>query len=44
MVPIPFDEMGLGKTIEAGLIGTEDLVRGIVNPLFALLPASLVSQ
>ncbi|TYP73730.1 DEAD/DEAH box helicase [Paenibacillus methanolicus] len=38
------DEVGLGKTIEAGLILKEYLVRGLVNRVLILVPASLVLQ
>ncbi len=38
------DEVGLGKTIEAGLIISEYLARGMVRSLLVLTPASLVSQ
>lgn len=38
------DEVGLGKTIEAGLILSEYLARGMVQSILVLTPASLVSQ
>lgn len=38
------DEVGLGKTIEAGLILSEYLARGMVQSILILIPASLVSQ
>lgn len=38
------DEVGLGKTIEAGLILSEYLARGMIESLLILTPASLVSQ
>lgn len=38
------DEVGLGKTIEAGLICSEYLARGMIQSLLVLTPASLVSQ
>jgi SNF2 family DNA or RNA helicase len=38
------DEVGLGKTIEAGLILSEYLARGMIQSLLVLTPASLVSQ
>ncbi|MFB9327124.1 DEAD/DEAH box helicase [Paenibacillus aurantiacus] len=38
------DEVGLGKTIEAGLILKEYMVRGLVNRVLILVPASLVLQ
>jgi SNF2 family DNA or RNA helicase len=38
------DEVGLGKTIEAGLIVSEYLARGMVRSILVLTPASLVSQ
>lgn len=38
------DEVGLGKTIEAGLIVSEYLARGMVQSILILTPASLVSQ
>lgn len=38
------DEVGLGKTIEAGLILKEYLVRGLVQKVLILVPASLVLQ
>ncbi len=38
------DEVGLGKTIEAGLIVSEYLARGMVQSILVLTPASLVSQ
>lgn len=38
------DEVGLGKTIEAGLILKEYMIRGLVNKVLILVPASLVTQ
>jgi SNF2 family DNA or RNA helicase len=38
------DEVGLGKTIEAGLIVSEYLARGMIQSILVLTPASLVSQ
>ena len=38
------DEVGLGKTIEAGLILSEYLARGMIQSILILTPASLVSQ
>lgn len=38
------DEVGLGKTIEAGLILKEYIVRGLVQKVLILVPASLVLQ
>ena len=38
------DDVGLGKTVEAGLILTPLLARGLVNRLLVLCPASLVDQ
>ncbi|WP_028783193.1 DEAD/DEAH box helicase [Thalassobacillus devorans] len=38
------DEVGLGKTIEAGLVLKEYLIRGMVNKVLILTPASLVNQ
>lgn len=38
------DEVGLGKTIEAGLILKEYIVRGLVEKVLILVPASLVLQ
>jgi len=38
------DEVGLGKTIEAGLILSEYLARGMVQSILVLAPVSLVSQ
>src|SRR5690625_1331484 len=38
------DEVGLGKTIEAGLILKEFLLRGLVQKILILVPASLVNQ
>jgi SNF2 family DNA or RNA helicase len=38
------DEVGLGKTIEAGLILSEYLARGMIQSLLIITPASLVSQ
>jgi superfamily II DNA or RNA helicase len=38
------DEVGLGKTIEAGMVLKEYLVRGMVERVLILTPASLVGQ
>lgn len=38
------DEVGLGKTIEAGLIITEYLLRGLARKILVLCPTSLASQ
>lgn len=38
------DEVGLGKTIEAGIILREYLLRGLVQSLLILVPASLLTQ
>lgn len=38
------DEVGLGKTIEAGLILKEFLLRGLVQKVLIIAPASLVNQ
>lgn len=38
------DEVGLGKTIEAGMVLKEYLLRGIVDSVLVLTPASLVGQ
>jgi superfamily II DNA or RNA helicase len=38
------DEVGLGKTIEAGMALKEYLLRGIVDSVLVLTPASLVGQ
>jgi superfamily II DNA or RNA helicase len=38
------DEVGLGKTIEAGMVLKEYLLRGMVNDVLVLTPASLVGQ
>lgn len=38
------DEVGLGKTIEAGLILKEYILRGLVQKVLILVPASLVLQ
>lgn len=38
------DEVGLGKTIEAGIIVKEYLMRGMVERVLVLTPASLVGQ
>ncbi|MFD1018726.1 DEAD/DEAH box helicase [Thalassobacillus hwangdonensis] len=38
------DEVGLGKTIEAGLVLKEYMIRGMVNKVLILSPASLVNQ
>lgn len=38
------DEVGLGKTIEAGLVLSEYLLRGLVRRALVLTPAALVAQ
>lgn len=38
------DEVGLGKTIEAGLVLKEYIIRGLVQKVLILVPASLVLQ
>ncbi|MDP2872945.1 MAG: SNF2-related protein [Bacillota bacterium] len=38
------DEVGLGKTVEAGLIATEYLLRGLARRILVLTPPSLVEQ
>jgi superfamily II DNA or RNA helicase len=38
------DEVGLGKTIEAGMVLKEYLLRGIIDSVLVLAPASLVGQ
>lgn len=38
------DEVGLGKTVEAGMILKEYLLRGMVENVLVLTPASLVGQ
>ncbi|HXR36277.1 MAG TPA: SNF2-related protein [Candidatus Binataceae bacterium] len=38
------DEVGLGKTIEAGMVLKEYLLRGMVESVLVLVPASLVGQ
>jgi hypothetical protein len=38
------DEVGLGKTIEAGLILSELMVRGLVRSVLVLTPPSLIEQ
>jgi SNF2 family DNA or RNA helicase len=38
------DEVGLGKTIEAGLVMKELIVRGLVQRVLILVPASLTRQ
>jgi superfamily II DNA or RNA helicase len=38
------DEVGLGKTIEAGIVLKEYLLRGMVEKVLVLVPASLVGQ
>lgn len=38
------DEVGLGKTIEAGLVLTEYMLRGLVHRVLVLVPPSLVEQ
>jgi superfamily II DNA or RNA helicase len=38
------DEVGLGKTVEAGMVLKEYLLRGIIDSVLVLVPASLVGQ
>ena len=38
------DEVGLGKTVEAGMALKEYLLRGMVEQVLVLVPASLVGQ
>ncbi len=38
------DEVGLGKTIEAGMVLKEYMVRGMVNRVLVLTPATMVGQ
>lgn len=38
------DEVGLGKTVEAGLILSELLMRGLVRSVLVLTPPSLIAQ
>ena len=38
------DEVGLGKTIEAGLILSELMMRGLVRSVLVLVPPSLIEQ
>jgi superfamily II DNA or RNA helicase len=38
------DEVGLGKTVEAGMVLKEYLLRGMVDSVLVLTPASLVGQ
>jgi SNF2 family DNA or RNA helicase len=38
------DEVGLGKTIEAGLILSELMIRGLVRTVLVLTPPSLIEQ
>ncbi|MFN4182694.1 MAG: DEAD/DEAH box helicase, partial [bacterium] len=38
------DEVGLGKTIEAGMIMKELILRGLVDRILIIVPASLVTQ
>src|SRR5207248_3124512 len=38
------DEVGLGKTVEAGMVLKEYLLRGMVENVLVLTPASLVGQ
>jgi superfamily II DNA or RNA helicase len=38
------DEVGLGKTIEAGMVLKEYLLRGMVERILAVVPATLVGQ
>ena len=38
------DEVGLGKTIEAGLVLSELLMRGLVRSVLVLTPPSLITQ
>ena len=37
------DEVGLGKTVEAGLILSELLMRGLVRSVLVLTPPSLIA-
>ena len=38
------DEVGLGKTIEAGLVLSELVMRGLVRSVLVLVPPSLIEQ
>ena len=38
------DEVGLGKTVEAGLVLSELLMRGLVRSVLVLTPPSLITQ
>src|SRR5262249_39021435 len=38
------DEVGLGKTIEAGLVLSEVMIRGLVRSILILVPPSLIEQ
>ena len=38
------DEVGLGKTIEAGLVLSELMIRGLVRSILVLVPPSLIEQ
>ncbi|GAK54873.1 helicase domain protein [Candidatus Vecturithrix granuli] len=38
------DEVGLGKTIEAGIIMKELIIRGLIQRILIITPASLMSQ
>jgi SNF2 family DNA or RNA helicase len=38
------DEVGLGKTIEAGLVVSELMIRGLVRSVLVLVPPSLIEQ
>jgi SNF2 family DNA or RNA helicase len=38
------DEVGLGKTIEAGLVASELMIRGLVRSVLVLVPPSLIEQ
>ena len=38
------DEVGLGKTVEAGLILSELMIRGLVRSVLVLVPPSLIEQ
>jgi SNF2 family DNA or RNA helicase len=38
------DEVGLGKTVEAGLVLSELLMRGVVRSVLVLTPPSLITQ
>ena len=38
------DEVGLGKTVEAGIVLSEYIMRGLVRKVLILTPASLVDQ